>query len=127
VLGLVGAFSACALVLAAIGLYGVASYAVTRRTHEFGIRIALGASGKQIVRSVLVWGVTLAVIGCAVGMGGAFALVRLIQQLLFDTAPTDIAVFAGVPLLLIAIGAVSVYIPARRAAGVDPIVALRSE
>jgi hypothetical protein len=127
VLGLVGAFSACALVLAAIGLYGVASYAVTRRTHEFGIRIALGASSQQVVRSVLVWGVTLAVIGCAVGMGGALTLTRLVQQSLFNTAPTDVAVLVSVPLLLIAIGAVAVYIPARRAARVDPIVALRSE
>jgi ABC-type antimicrobial peptide transport system permease subunit len=127
VLGLVGAFSACALALATIGLYGVASYAVTRRTHEFGIRIALGASGRQIVRSVLIWGITLAVIGCAVGLGGALALVRLIQRLLYETAPTDLAVLTGVPLLLIAIGAVAVYVPARRAARVDPIVALRSE
>jgi len=127
VLGLIGAFSLCALVLAAVGLYGVASYAVTRRSHEFGIRIALGASGRQIVRSVLVWGITLAVVGCAVGLGGALALVRLIQQLLYNTEPTDIVVLSGVPLLLIAIGVVAVYIPARRAAKVDPIVALRSE
>jgi predicted permease len=127
VLGLVGAFSACALMLAAIGLYGVASYAVTRRTHEFGIRIALGASSQQVVRSVLVWGLTLAIIGCAVGMGGALALTRLIQRLLYDTAPTDVAVLVGVPVLLIGIGAIAVYAPARRAARVDPIVALRSE
>ena len=127
VLGLIGAFSLCALVLAAVGLYGVASYAVTRRSHEFGIRIALGASGQQIVRSVLVWGITLAVVGCAVGLGGALALVRLIQQLLYNTEPTDIVVLSGVPLLLITIGVVAVYIPARRAAKVDPIVALRSE
>jgi putative ABC transport system permease protein len=100
---------------------------VTRRTHEFGIRIALGARSEQIVRSVLVWGITLAVIGCAVGLGGALALVRLMRQLLYETAPTDVAVLVGVPLLLIAIGIIAVYVPARRAARVDPIVALRSE
>ena len=127
VLGLVGAFSICALVLAALGLYGVASYAVTRRTSEFGIRIALGATAEQVVRSVLRWGVALAVVGCAVGLGGALALVRLVSQLLYDTSTTDLAVFVTVPLVLIVIGAVAVYIPARRAARVDPIVALRSD
>ena len=127
VLGMVGAFSACALLLAAIGLYGVASYAVTRRSHEFGIRIALGATPQEIVRSVVVWGVVLAAIGCAVGLGGAIALVRLIQQLLYDTSPTDLTVLVTVPVLLIIIGTVSVWLPARRAARVDPIVALRSE
>ena len=70
VLGLVGAFSTCALVLAALGLYGVTSYVVTRRTHEFGIRIALGATSEQVVRSVLKWGVALALVGCAVGLAG---------------------------------------------------------
>jgi predicted permease len=127
VLGMVGAFSACALLLAAIGLYGVASYAVTRRNHEFGIRIALGATPAGIVRSVVVWGVALAAIGCAIGLGGAFALVRLIQQLLFDTSPRDLTVLVTVPVLLIIIGTVSVWLPARRASRVDPIVALRSE
>jgi ABC-type antimicrobial peptide transport system permease subunit len=127
VLGMVGVFSACALLLAAIGLYGVASYAVTRRNHEFGIRIALGATPQEIVRSVVVWGVVLAAIGCAVGLGGAIALVRLIQQLLYDTSPTDLTVLVTVPTLLIIIGTVSVWLPARRAARVDPIVALRSE
>jgi predicted permease len=127
VLGLVGAFSTCALVLAALGLYGVTSYAVTRRTHEFGVRIALGATGDQLVRSVLRWGLTLALIGCAIGLGGAFALVRLVEQLLYDTSSTDIAVMVTVPAILIAIGAAAVYFPARRAARVDPIVALRTE
>jgi putative ABC transport system permease protein len=127
VLGLVGAFSACALVLAALGLYGVTSYAVTRRTHEFGIRIALGATGEQVVRSVLRWGIALAVAGCVVGIAGALALVRLVQQLLYETSGTDLTVMVTVPLFLLVIGAVSVYIPARRASRVDPIVALRSE
>ena len=124
---MVGAFSACALLLAAIGLYGVASYAVTRRSHEFGIRIALGATPAGIVRSVVMWGVALAAIGCAIGLGGALALVRLIQQLLFDTSPRDLTVLVTVPVLLIIIGTVSVWLPARRASRVDPIVALRSE
>jgi len=127
VLGLVGAFSACALALAALGLYGVTSYAVARRTHEFGVRIALGATGEQVVRSVLRWGVALAFIGCAIGLGGAFALVRLVEQLLYATSTTDLAVLVTVPSILMAIGAIAVYVPARRAARVDPIVALRSE
>ena len=127
VLGLVGAFSTCALVLAALGLYGVTSYAVTRRTHEFGVRIALGATGDQVVRSVLRWGITLALSGCAVGLGGAFALVRLVEQLLYATSTTDVAVMVIVPMTLIAIGVAAVYVPARRAARVDPIVALRAE
>ena len=127
VLGLVGAFSACALALAVIGLYGVASYAVTRRTNEFGIRIALGATRSQIVRSVLRWGLALAVVGCVIGLTGAIGLSRLIQSLLYNTPPTDALVLASVPVILIVVGAIAVYIPARRAARVDPIVALRSE
>jgi len=127
VLGIVGAFSVCALVLAAFGIYGVTSYSVARRRHEFGVRLALGASARQVERSVLAWGATLAVAGCAVGMVVGFALVRVVRQLLYDTAPTDPAVLVSVPLLLIAIGAVAVYVPARRAARVDPIVALRAE
>jgi predicted permease len=127
VLGVVGAFSACAFVLAVIGLYGVASYVVARRTHEFGIRIALGATTEQVVRSVLVWGLGLAVVGCGVGSLAAMGMVRLIRSMLFDTAPTDLAVFATVPALLVAVGAIAVYVPARRAARVDPIIALRSE
>jgi predicted permease len=127
VLGLVGGFSTCALVLAALGLYGVTSYSVTRRTHEFGIRLALGATSEQVVQSVVRWGVTLAVIGCVVGIGGALALVRLIEQLLYQTSARDVTVLVTVPLLLVAIGALAVYVPARRAARVDPIVALRSE
>ena len=127
VLGLVGAFSACALALAVIGLYGVASYAVTRRTQEFGVRIALGATRDQIVRSVLRWGMTLAVVGCAIGMAAALGLVRLIQSLLYATPGTDPAVLVTIPIILIVVGAVAVYVPARRAARVDPIVALRSE
>lgn len=127
VLGLVGAFSACALVLAALGLYGVTSYSVARRSHEFGVRIALGATAEQVVRSVLKWGMALAIVGCVVGVGGALALVRLVQQMLYQTSPTDLTVLVTVPLMLVAIGAVAVYVPARRAARVDPIVSLRSE
>jgi ABC-type antimicrobial peptide transport system permease subunit len=76
---------------------------------------------------VLRWGVALALIGCAIGLGGAFALVRLVQQLLYATSTTDVAVLVTVPSILMAIGSIAVYVPARRAARVDPIVALRSE
>ena len=127
VLGIVGLFSTCAFVLAVIGLYGVASYVVTRRTHEFGIRIALGASSQQVVRSVLRWGLALAVVGCAIGLAGAFGLVRFIDSMLYETRATDLTVLATVPLVLIVVGAVAVYVPVRRASRVDPIVALRSD
>jgi predicted permease len=126
-LGLVGGFSTCALLLAAFGVYGVASYAVSRRTQEFGIRLALGATVDEIVRSVIRWGIQLAVSGCVVGLIVAFGLARLIRSLLFNTSPTDVTVLVVVPLLLIVIGAVAVYLPARRASRVDPIVALRNE
>jgi putative ABC transport system permease protein len=127
VLGIVGLFSACALVLAVIGLYGVASYVVARRTHEFGIRLALGASANQVVHSVLWWGLALAGVGCAIGLAGALGLVRFIDSMLFQTRATDLTVLATVPVLLIVVGAIAVYIPARRAARIDPIAALRSE
>jgi len=127
VLGIVGLFSACAFILAVIGLYGVASYVVARRTHEFGIRIALGASTEQVVRSVLRWGLTLAVVGCAIGLAGALGLVRFIESMLYETRSTDLTVLATAPVVLIAVGAIAVYVPARRAARVDPIVALRSD
>ena len=127
VLGIVGLFSACAFALAVIGLYGVASYVVTRRTHEFGIRIALGASTHQVVRSVVRWGLALAAIGCAIGLAASLGLVRFMESMLYETRATDLTVLATVPLLLIVVGAVAVWVPARRAARVDPIVALRSE
>jgi hypothetical protein len=127
VLGLVGAFSTCALVLAALGLYGVTSYSVAHRTNEFGIRIALGATAEQVVTSVLRWGLALAVTGCAIGLAAAFALARLVQQLLYDTSTTDLAVMIAIPAILLAIGAIATYVPARRAARVDPIVSLRAE
>ena len=126
-LGLVGAFSTCALLLAAIGVYGVTSYAVTRRTHELGVRVALGASSRQIAMLVLTRAMAPALIGCTAGTLSALFLVRFLEHVLYDTSVTDPAVLVTVPLLLIAVGLVATYLPARRASAVDPMAALRAE
>jgi predicted permease len=122
-----GAFGVLALALAAIGLYGVISYAVAQRTHEVGIRLALGAQPSQVLRMVVRQGVLLTVLGLAIGIVGALAGARLITHFLFGVSATDPITFAGVCVALGAVAALASYIPARRAARVDPIVALRSE
>jgi predicted permease len=122
-----GAFGVLALALAAIGLYGVISYAVTQRTHEVGIRLALGAQPAQVLSLVVRQGVVLTVIGLAIGIAGALAGARLIAHFLFGVSATDPITFAGVCVALGAVAALASYIPARRAARVDPIIALRSE
>lgn len=122
-----GAFGILALALAAIGLYGVISYAVAQRTHEVGIRLALGAQPAQVLRLVVRQGTLLTGIGLLIGIAGALAGARLIAHFLFGVSAADPITFAGVCAVLGAVAALASYIPARRAARVDPIVALRSE
>ena len=124
---LLGAFASLALLLAAIGIYGVISYSVDQRIHEIGLRMALGASRRDVLSLIVERGMVLSLIGVGLGIAGALALARFLTSLLYGVHPTDPVTFLAVSLLLIAVSLVATYIPARRAAKVDPMVALRSE
>jgi len=126
-LTLVGAFAGLALLLASVGLYGVLSYEVTQRTPEIGVRMALGAGRGDVIRSVLGRALLLTAAGTALGLAGALALTRLLASALYGVEPFDPTTFATVPVVVVAVALMATAVPARRAAGVDPLRALRAE
>jgi ABC-type antimicrobial peptide transport system permease subunit len=124
---LLSIFGAVAALLAAVGLYGVLAFIVAQRRREIGVRIALGATGADVIRDVLGHGLRLAALGVSIGLALSLAITRLMSALLFGTSPTDVATFAGAATLLTLIAAIASLIPALRASRVDPLVALRDE
>jgi len=126
-LTLLGAFAVLALVLAAVGLYGTLSYTVSQSTNEIGLRMALGAEEGTVVRSVLSTALATALLGIGIGLVAAYALTRTIASFLYEVSPTDPATAAAVAGVLLVVAALAAFVPARRAASVNPMVALRAD
>jgi putative ABC transport system permease protein len=124
---LLGLFATAATLIATCGLYGLMAYTVTQRRREIGVRMALGATGRDVIRLVLARALRIVAVGLVVGLAGAAVVTRVLQRFLFGVTPTDPIVFTSVTLLLLAVGLLAAWLPARRAAKVDPMVALRSE
>jgi putative ABC transport system permease protein len=126
-LTLLSIFAGIALLLAIVGIYGVMSYSVTQRTHEIGIRIAIGARPRDVFTMILGHGMKLTLLGVVIGLGLAFAATRLMETMLFGVAPTDITTFSVISILLISVAALACYLPGRRATKVEPTISLRYE
>jgi putative ABC transport system permease protein len=124
---LLAAFGALSLILAAVGIYGVVGYSVTQRTHEIGIRVALGADRGEVLRIVFAQSLKWVFVGIVVGLGASFGATRLLATLLYSISPTDPRVLSAAAALLISVALLATYIPARRAMRVDPVIALRNE